>query len=249
MPADITFRGAHYHAQMVGTDSLLRRGISLLPQSDELGNHNNEYQDCADSAEQPAHIRPPAKVELKISKYRLSLFFNKRQMELSLTASRHCRDTDKIAIGHKSWHGNGICRQHGNQPSVFSHTDGGTSPEKPARRFHFFRRDLAIDVTDAAFDASLPVAKRAPTFWKRKGTKGDFTAIAPVILDEAEYRATLLDLLRGKLKSTKYKDGRDLYAKLSRFAASRGFEGATTYACLRDLVNSTTDEPDDAALE
>ena len=68
-------------------------------------------------------------------------------------------------------------------------------------------------------------------------------------IDEAEYRATLLDLLRGKLKSTKYKDGRDLYAKLSRFAASRGFEGATTYACLRDLVNSTTDEPDDAALE
>ncbi len=84
---------------------------------------------------------------------------------------------------------------------------------------------------------------------QRKNIPEAFINEALASIDEAEYRATLLDLLRGKLKSTKYKDGRDLYAKLSRFAASRGFEGATTYACLRDLVNSTTDEPDDAALE
>ena len=47
-------------------------------------------------------------------------------------------------------------------------------------------------------------------------------------IDEGEYRSILLDLLKSKKKSTKGKDERDLFNKLLRFAAGRGFESRIT---------------------
>ena len=50
-----------------------------------------------------------------------------------------------------------------------------------------------------------------------------------------EYRSILLDLLKSKKKSTKGKDERDLFNKLLRFAAGRGFESRITLDCLSQL--------------
>ena len=54
-------------------------------------------------------------------------------------------------------------------------------------------------------------------------------------IDEGEYRSILLDLLKSKKKSTKGKDERDLFNKLLRFAAGRGFESRITLDCLSQL--------------
>lgn len=58
-------------------------------------------------------------------------------------------------------------------------------------------------------------------------------------IDENEYRSLLLDLLKSKKKSTKGKDERDLFNKLLRFAAGRGFESRIAIDCLRQLFKGT----------
>ena len=58
-------------------------------------------------------------------------------------------------------------------------------------------------------------------------------------IDEGEYRSILLDLLKSKKKSTKGKDERDLFNKLLRFAAGRGFESQITLDCLSQLFKGT----------
>lgn len=54
-------------------------------------------------------------------------------------------------------------------------------------------------------------------------------------IDEQEYQETLLSLIKGKQKGTKGKDERDLYNKLFRFAAGRGFESREITTCLKKL--------------
>lgn len=44
-------------------------------------------------------------------------------------------------------------------------------------------------------------------------------------IDEDEYSGILTELLKAKLRGLRYKDEYDRYAKLFRFAQSRGFEG------------------------
>ncbi len=58
-------------------------------------------------------------------------------------------------------------------------------------------------------------------------------------IDEDTYRSTLLDLLRNKKKTTKGKDERDLFNKLLRFAAGRGFESKITIECLKLILKNT----------
>lgn len=58
-------------------------------------------------------------------------------------------------------------------------------------------------------------------------------------IDKNEYRSLLLDLLKSKKKSTKGKDERDLFNKLLRFAAQRGFESRVAIDCLRQLFKGT----------
>ena len=61
-------------------------------------------------------------------------------------------------------------------------------------------------------------------------------------IDEDEYRSVLLDLLESKKKSTKGKDKRDIFNKLLRFAAGRGFESRIALDCLSQLSNGTDRE-------
>lgn len=56
-------------------------------------------------------------------------------------------------------------------------------------------------------------------------------------IDETSYRSILFDLLKSKKKCTKGKDDRDLFTKLLRFAAGRGFESHETITCLKRLFN------------
>lgn len=63
-------------------------------------------------------------------------------------------------------------------------------------------------------------------------------------IDEQDYRDILLSILKGKKKITKGKDERDLYVKLLRFAAGRGFESRETTRCLQQLFKGNDYEDD-----
>lgn len=56
-------------------------------------------------------------------------------------------------------------------------------------------------------------------------------------IDEAAYRAILLKLLKEKKRTIKGKDSRDIFQKLLRFAAGRGFESQEALCCLKQLFN------------
>ena len=53
-----------------------------------------------------------------------------------------------------------------------------------------------------------------------------------------------LSLLKSKKKVTRGKDDREVYAKLLRFAAGRGFETRETSRCLKQLFNGNDYEDD-----
>lgn len=54
-------------------------------------------------------------------------------------------------------------------------------------------------------------------------------------LDEQLYRSILTDLLKGKKKSVKGKDEREIGYKLFRFAVGRGFESDVIRECLKTM--------------
>lgn len=80
---------------------------------------------------------------------------------------------------------------------------------------------------------------------QRKGISSDLRYEALDTIDESEYRATLLALLKSKKKSTKGKDERDIFSKLLRFAAGRGFEGREAIPCLRQLFDGNDYDTED----
>ncbi|MDH6311484.1 regulatory protein [Parabacteroides sp. PFB2-10] len=59
--------------------------------------------------------------------------------------------------------------------------------------------------------------------------------------DMEEYRAILSGLLREKKRSVRGKDQREVFYKLLRFAAGRGFESNETIRCLKELDIETDD--------
>lgn len=71
----------------------------------------------------------------------------------------------------------------------------------------------------------------------KKGILPELRKEALEQIDENEYRAILLKLLKEKKKTTRGKDERDRFAKLLRFAAGRGFEGGEAVDCLKQLFN------------
>lgn len=74
---------------------------------------------------------------------------------------------------------------------------------------------------------------------QKKGIPSDIRAEALDNIDEQEYESILLSLLKSKKKSTRGKDDRDLYTKLLRYAAGRGFESRDTNRCLKRLFNNS----------
>ncbi|MDR1402434.1 MAG: RecX family transcriptional regulator [Tannerellaceae bacterium] len=67
-------------------------------------------------------------------------------------------------------------------------------------------------------------------------------------IDKQTYRTILLTLLKAKKKTTKGANEREIFNKLLRFAAGRGFESKETIACLR-LLFKGNDYEEDAAYE
>lgn len=63
-------------------------------------------------------------------------------------------------------------------------------------------------------------------------------------IDQTSYKATLKEILIQKKKSTKGKTGQEIFAKLYRFAAGRGFESPFISACLKEILKTDTDETD-----
>lgn len=79
---------------------------------------------------------------------------------------------------------------------------------------------------------------------QRKGIPSDIRSEALANIDEQEYQSILLSLLKSKKKATRGKDDRDVYTKLLRFAAGRGFEMREASHCLRKLFNGNGYEDD-----
>lgn len=67
-------------------------------------------------------------------------------------------------------------------------------------------------------------------------------------IDNQTYQTILLSLLQAKKKTTKGKDERDIFNKLLRFAAGRGFESKESVDCLRRLFKGN-DYGDDTGYE
>lgn len=76
---------------------------------------------------------------------------------------------------------------------------------------------------------------------KRKGISGIDAEEALSGIDEEEYRNTLYDILKSKKKTVKGKDERDVFYKLLRFAAGRGFETSISTKCIKEILNSIED--------
>lgn len=81
---------------------------------------------------------------------------------------------------------------------------------------------------------------------QRKGIPADIRAEALAGIDEQEYQDILFSLLKSKKKTTRGKDERDVYTKLLRFAAGRGFEGRDASRCLKQLFNGDDYDEDDS---
>ena len=79
---------------------------------------------------------------------------------------------------------------------------------------------------------------------QRKGIPSSIRSEALEGIDVQEYRSILLSLLKSKKKATRGKDDREVYAKLLRFAAGRGFETRETSRCLKQLFNGNDYEDD-----
>jgi regulatory protein len=60
-------------------------------------------------------------------------------------------------------------------------------------------------------------------------------------IDEADYQAILFSLLKEKMKTMQGKDEQEIFARLFRFAAGRGFESRETMACLHRLFKGNGD--------
>lgn len=73
------------------------------------------------------------------------------------------------------------------------------------------------------------------------------SSLIEALLDETEesaYQTLLKDILIQKKKSTKGKSPQDIYSKLFRFAAGRGFESHLISSCLKTILNTDPDEAD-----
>ena len=75
----------------------------------------------------------------------------------------------------------------------------------------------------------------------RKGIPQDCREEALEAIDEEKYFDILCSVLKEKMKTMKTKGGHELFAKLLRFAAGRGFESRETITCLRQLLNTAED--------
>lgn len=81
---------------------------------------------------------------------------------------------------------------------------------------------------------------------QKKNIPADIRCEALEQIDEQEYQEILTSLLKGKLRTVTGKNDQDIFYKLLRFAAGRGFETREAVQCLKQLVKGA-DYGDDLA--
>lgn len=79
---------------------------------------------------------------------------------------------------------------------------------------------------------------------QKKNIPSSIRSEALATIDEKEYEDTLISLLKAKKRATRGKDDRDVYMKLLRFAAGRGFESREATRCLKMLFKGNDYEED-----
>lgn len=79
---------------------------------------------------------------------------------------------------------------------------------------------------------------------QKKKIPADIREEALAAIDEETYRRILHDLLKTKKRGTRGKDERDLFYKLLRFAAGRGFESGEATRSLKQLFDTSAYEDD-----
>jgi regulatory protein len=79
----------------------------------------------------------------------------------------------------------------------------------------------------------------------RKGIDSETRKDALDNIKSAQYTEILFNLLKSKKRTIKSKDDRDLYTKLLRFAAGRGFTFNEANDCLKKILNETDFETED----
>ena len=79
---------------------------------------------------------------------------------------------------------------------------------------------------------------------QRKGIPTNIRSEALAGIDNQEYQSILLSLLKNKKKTIRGKDNREIYTKLLRFAAGRGFETRETKSCLKQVLNENDYDDD-----
>lgn len=79
---------------------------------------------------------------------------------------------------------------------------------------------------------------------QRKGIPSNIRSEVLAGINDQEYQSILLSLLKNKKKTIQGKDNREVYIKLLRFAAGRGFETRETSFCLKQILNGNDYDDD-----
>ena len=79
---------------------------------------------------------------------------------------------------------------------------------------------------------------------RRKGIDSSTRGEAIKGINQQLYKEILFDLLKSKKRVTKGKDDRDIYNKLLRFAAGKGFNFGEASSCLKEIFNGNDYEED-----
>ena len=124
----------------------------------------------------------------------------------------------------------------------------GASPETEERMIAHLLKEKFIDET--RYCRSFVNDKFRFNHWGRikigyelrgKGIDDLLISEAMTIIDEDAYKSVLFTLLKDKIQTVKGNDGHELFTKLYRFAAGRGFESNLIVQQLRKLVNTSFD--------
>lgn len=120
----------------------------------------------------------------------------------------------------------------------------GLSPESEERIIARLIEEKFID--EARFCRSFVNDKLRFNEWGRIKTSYELRrkGIAQSVIDEAlgqidedDYRRILTDLLRRKKRTVRSVSDTDLFVKLCRFAANKGYEQSLIVQCVRELCN------------
>jgi len=124
----------------------------------------------------------------------------------------------------------------------------GLSADAAHRIIEMLRKEKFLD--ESRFSRSFVNDKLQFNKWgrikigyelKRKNIPETYISEAIDAIEEDKYTSILIILLKEKKKTIRGKDKHEIFYKLMRFAAGRGFEGNITTKCLKQLDINDTD--------